>query len=114
MFTDDGVRIEAAFPGARLQGHDEIARQCQMWMDAAPPGVVEHRSVSESADGRTVTIEWTYTGVHTGESVEAWPPKGEQVELLGASVFEMEGDLIREERVYWDVATRLAGAGQLR
>ena len=29
------------------------------------------------------------------------------------SVCEMEGDLIREERVYWDTATLLAGAGVL-
>jgi hypothetical protein len=40
-------------------------------------------------------------------------PRGEQVELHGVSVCEMAGDLIREERVYWDTATLLAGAGLL-
>src|SRR5207245_33064 len=95
MFTEDGVRVEAAFPGARLNGHDEIARQCQMYMDAAP-GFVEHRAVSESADGRTVTIEWTYKGTHTGDTVKGWPPMGERVDLHGVSVLEMDGDLIRE------------------
>jgi hypothetical protein len=28
-------------------------------------------------------------------------------------VCEMAGDLIREERVYWDTATLMAGAGML-
>jgi steroid delta-isomerase-like uncharacterized protein len=111
MFTEDGVRVEAAFPGARLQGREEIARQCQMWMDATP-GFLEHRNVTESADGRTVTVEWTYRGSHTGDTVKAWPPRGERVELLGVSVFEMRGELVQEERVYWDGATLLAGAGE--
>ncbi len=35
------------------------------------------------------------------------------MELHGVSVFEMEGDLIKHERVYWDGATLLAGAGVL-
>jgi hypothetical protein len=42
-----------------------------------------------------------------------WPAHGEKVELHGVSVCQMEGDLIREERVYWDTATLLAGAGLL-
>jgi hypothetical protein len=33
------------------------------------------------------------------------------VALEGVSVCAMEGELIREERVYWDAATLLAGAG---
>ena len=39
--------------------------------------------------------------------------RGEAVELHGVSVCQMDGDLIREERVYWDTATLLAGAGLL-
>jgi hypothetical protein len=35
------------------------------------------------------------------------------VELHGVSVCEMDGDLIKTERVYWDGATLLAGAGLL-
>ena len=35
------------------------------------------------------------------------------MELVGVSDCDMQGDLIREERVSWDTATLLAGAGVL-
>ena len=62
-------------------------------------------------DGWT-TIEWTFRGTHRGD-LPGLPARGEDVCLEGVSVCRMEGDLIREERVYWDAATLLAGAGVL-
>jgi hypothetical protein len=35
------------------------------------------------------------------------------LELRGVSVCEMEGDLVKQERVYWDGATLLTSAGVL-
>jgi steroid delta-isomerase-like uncharacterized protein len=110
-FTPDGVRIEHAFPGARLEGRDAIAAQTQIYLDAVPDSHLEVRHISEVSDGE-VTLEWTFRGTHTGE-LPGVPTRGEAVALDGVSVLLMDGDLIREERVYWDGATLLAGAGAI-
>ncbi|HEX2397313.1 MAG TPA: ester cyclase [Solirubrobacteraceae bacterium] len=110
-FTPDGVRIEYALPPARFEGREVIAEHAQNSVDALPDCSLEIRKETRGEDG-TVTVEWTWKGTHTGE-MPGWPARGEQVELHGVSVCEMAGDLIREERVYWDTATLLAGAGLL-
>jgi steroid delta-isomerase-like uncharacterized protein len=111
-FAPDGVRIEYALPGARLEGRQAIAQHLQNGsITAVPDCSLEIRSEVRANDG-TVTVEWTWRGTHTGE-MPGWPARGEAVELIGVSVCQMDGDLIREERVYWDTATLLAGAGLL-
>jgi steroid delta-isomerase-like uncharacterized protein len=110
-FTPDGVRIEYALPPARLEGREAIAEHAQSSVQALPDCSLEIREETRGEDG-TVTVEWTWKGTHTGE-MPGWPARGETVALHGVSVCEMEGDLIREERVYWDTATLLAGAGLL-
>lgn len=109
-YTPDGVRIESAHPGARLEGREAIAAHCQNYITAVPDCRLEIRH--ENRDGNTVTVEWTYHGTHTGE-IPNLPAKGATVALQGVSVCEMDGDLVREERVYFDLATLLAGAGLL-
>jgi steroid delta-isomerase-like uncharacterized protein len=110
-FTSDGVRVEHALPGARLEGRAAIARQAQAYIDAVPDCMLKIHGVHEGSDGH-VTVEWTFTGTHHGD-LPGLPARGEPVELSGVSVCAMEGDQIREERVYWDAATLLAGAGVL-
>ena len=109
-FSSDGVRIEHAKPGARLDGRQAIARHTQAYIDAVPDCVLDVRDVHE-ADGIT-TLEWTFRGTHTGD-VEGFPARGEAIHLDGISVLILEAGLVKEERVYWDAATLLAGAGVL-
>ena len=87
-----------------------IASHCQNYIDAVPDCRLEIRN--EKRDGHTVTVEWTYRGTHTGE-LPNLPARGAAVALEGVGVCDMDGDLIREERVYFDLATLLAGAGVL-
>jgi len=110
-FTPDGVRVEYALPGARLEGREAIAAHTQGYVDAVPDCRLEIRGVSCSPGG-DVTVEWTFRGTHTSD-LPGLPARDEPVALDGVSVCEMEGDLIRQERVYWDAATLLAGAGVL-
>ena len=110
-FTPDGVRVEYAVPGARLAGRDAIAAHTQAYIDAVPDCVLEIQGISANSDG-AITLEWTFRGTHTRD-LPGLPARGEEWALDGVSVCEMEGDLIREERVYWDAATLLAGAGVL-
>jgi steroid delta-isomerase-like uncharacterized protein len=111
-FAPEGVRIEFAVPGARLEGRQAIAEYLQNGsLSAVRDCSLEIRSEARADDG-TVTVEWTWRGTHTGD-MPGWPAQGEAVELRGVSVCRMDGDLISEERVYWDTATLLAGAGLL-
>jgi hypothetical protein len=105
MYHEDGVRFEVAH-GVRLEGRTAIAETAQGYLDAVPDAVCEWRKVSEAPNG-TVTIEWTWRGTHTGNSPDWWPPKNEDIYVEGVSVCDMDDDLIREERVYWDWKTIL-------
>lgn len=101
-YTPDGVRHEYARPGARLEGRDAIAAHTQAYVDAVPDCHLEIRGVTES-DG-VITLEWSYQGTHTGD-IPGFEATGDPVDLPGVSVLVMEGDLVKEERVYWDAAT---------
>jgi steroid delta-isomerase-like uncharacterized protein len=111
MYTEDGVRHQIALPEGRHEGRAAIAAAAQGLIDVVPDEVVEIRKVTEGSNG-TVVVEWVFKGTHTSDA-EGWPSKNEPVHLVGVSVCDMEGDLIKEERVYWDTATLLAGAGVL-
>ena len=87
---------------ASLEGRDAIAGHTQGYFAAFPDFGLEDRGVLR--DGDTVTFEWTALGTHTGD-VPGFPASGREVRLTGVSVCTMDGDLIREERVYWDSAT---------
>lgn len=110
-YAPDGVRIEYALPGARLEGRDAIAAHTAGYIHAVPDCVLEIRGETRGEDG-SVTVEWTYTGTHTGD-LPGLPARGAAVALPGVSVCRMHGDLIAEERVYWDAATLLSYAGVL-
>jgi len=107
-YTRDGVRHEFAMPGARLEGRAAITEQVSSYMRALPDCRLEIRTVAETSDG--AVVEWTFRGTHTGD-LPGLPAQGEEVVLEGVSVCRMEGDLIREERVYWDAAMLLIAAG---
>lgn len=111
MYTETGVRHQIALPEGRFEGREAIAGAANGLIGVVPDEVVEVRKVTEGSNG-TVVVEWVFKGTHTGDA-PGWPAKGEAVELVGVSVCDMEGDLIKEERVYWDTATLLAGAGVL-
>lgn len=101
-YTPDGVRIEIARPGARLEGREAIAQHTQAYLDAVPDCVLDIRG-SHETDGIT-TLEWTFRGTHTGD-IPGFPAQDEPIHLDGVSVLELDGDLVKEERVYWDAAT---------
>jgi hypothetical protein len=101
-YSPDGVRIEFARPGARLEGREAIASHVQAYVDALPDCALEIRGSYET-NGVT-TLEWTFGGTHTGD-IPGFPAQGETIRFDGVSLLEMEGDLVKVERVYWDAAT---------
>jgi steroid delta-isomerase-like uncharacterized protein len=110
VYAPDGVRIEYALPGARLEGREAIAAHADALFRAVPDCRLEVRGVIEH--GRLAAVEWTFRGTHSGD-LPGLPAQDEQLALDGVSICAIEGGLIREERVYWDAGTLLAGAGVL-
>jgi len=106
-FVPDGVRWELALPGARLEGRDAIAQQAQAYIDAVPDCVLDVHALRHDGQGGAV-LEWTFRGTSAG-TVPGLAGAGAPIELRGVAVYDLEGGLIREERVYWDSATLVAG-----
>lgn len=108
LFLPEGVRHEWALPGARLVGGEEIARHVSGYMQAVPDCTLVIRDAF--GDGDRVTIEWTFAGTHTGD-LPGLPARGEQLELPGVSVCQLNDGFVARESVYWDAATLLVAAG---
>ena len=110
LYADQGVRHQIALEETVFTGRAEVATAAQQIQDAWPDSVLEVRGVIEKES--CVVVEWTFRGTHQHD-FGPLPGRGETTELNGVSVFDLDGGLIREERVYWDGATLLAGAGVL-
>lgn len=54
-----------------------------------------------SANDNSVTLEVTFHGVNTGP-LRGHAPSGKRVELPVCGVYDIEGDLIRRVRIYYD------------
>ncbi len=108
-FTPGGVRVALAHPETRYEGRDALVEHVGGLMSTWPDCTLAVRAVTSADDG-TVTCEWTWAGTQQAD-YGPLPGKGQALELKGVSVLEMDGDLIREERVYWDTGTLMASAG---
>jgi steroid delta-isomerase-like uncharacterized protein len=111
LYAENGVREEFMINHAVLTGRAEIATQAGAYMHAVPDCVLEIRRVTEGVDGR-LTVEWTWGGTHTNE-IPGLPARGQQVEIQGAAIYDMDGDLIARENIYCDFSPMLAAAGLL-
>jgi steroid delta-isomerase-like uncharacterized protein len=110
-YAPDGVRLQMAHPPARIEGRSALAQHVGEIMTAWPDCTLETRPERRAADG-AITLEWTFRGTQQAD-YGPLPGRGQPVELHGVSVVDMDGGLIREERVYWDGATLMASAGVL-
>ncbi len=59
------------------------------------------------ADGTRVVLEFVYNGTHSGELM-GMPATGQRVRVPMLGIYEIEGDHIREGRLYYDAATMMA------
>lgn len=104
-FTEDAVREWKVLPlpltggVARFEGNAAVEESIRVFMDAAPDLTVTELSRAEG-DGHVV-LEWLVKGTHTGDW-GGWTAQGEAVEFPGVSIYEFEGGLFREERMYFD------------
>jgi len=111
LYAENGVREEFLINHNVLTGRAEIATQVGAYMHAMPDFVLEIRRVTEGADGR-LTVEWTWRGTHTNE-IPGLPARGQKVEIPSVTIYDMDGDLIARENLYFDFSPMLAAAGLL-
>jgi ketosteroid isomerase-like protein len=109
-YLPGGVRVQIAHPPATIEGRGALAQHVREIMTSWPDCTLETRS--ESGDNGLITFEWIFRGTQQADYGPI-PGRGQRLELAGVSVLTMEGDLIREERVYWDTGTLMASAGML-
>jgi len=110
-YTPDGAREQMAHPAARIEGRSALADHVREIMTAWPDCTLETARERQADDG-TITLEWTFRGTQRAD-YGPLPGHGQQLELHGVSVVEMDDSLIRRERVYWDTGTLMASAGVL-
>ncbi len=84
-------------------GPEAIGGMLDFLYNVAFPGAeAEPRNVV--ADDKSVTLEFTFRGVHQGELMGI-PPTGKSVEIAMCAVYDVEGSIIRNARLYYDSAT---------
>jgi len=104
-FTQDGVRRwEFVVPPLldepnRREGPAEIVKPIRSLITAIPGLSLEILASAGTDDGGM--LEWRHAGTHTG-SWDRWTPQAEPVEFTGVSIYRVSGDLLLEERIYFD------------
>ncbi len=111
LYAEDALFEEVVLGGAVTRGHDEL-RAYAAAVYAAFPDFASTPSGGFVTDDRAV-VEWVLTGTYTGQFGTLPPGTGQRVEVRVASVLELEGNLIRRDAEYWDLATLLSQLGLL-
>jgi predicted ester cyclase len=101
-------------PTGVFEGEPAITRYMMAWAHAFPDS--RYTSEHVTVDGDTVVMESTFTGTHLGTLVDAAgdiPASSRHVEARSAHAVVVEGDRVREVRMYFDVLGFLAQLGVL-
>jgi predicted ester cyclase len=110
-YSDDATL--AGPGGMALQGHDGARQFIGMWAEGVPDNeiTIEHEWVA----GSVVVQEGIFSGTHTGTLMtpdgQAIPATGRSIKAAYADVFEIEGDRITAERLYFDQVELLTQLG---
>lgn len=104
----DDCYYESAPLGIRFTGRAAIEMQYAGGMLAMPDSVATHEG--EVAEGDLVAHWGVFRATMTGPFL-GLPPTGRAIVLPFAAVFEFDGDRMRGERVFFDLATLCDQAG---
>src|SRR6266487_3066425 len=112
LYAEDAVFIGPG--GMELHGPEGARQFMGIWTEAVPDNeiTIDH----EYTCGDSVVVqEGTFSGTHTGNLVspdgEVIPPTGRSLKAKYADVFELDGELIKSERIYYDQVEMLTQLG---
>ncbi len=110
-YSEDAVLTAPG--GVELRGRDGARAFMGMWNEAFPDN--EIAIACEHDAGSVVVQEGTFSGTHTGTLMtpdgEAIPATGRSIKAPYVDVFEVEGDQIVSERLYFDRVELLTQLG---
>ncbi|MEA2179903.1 MAG: hypothetical protein QOG77_3200 [Solirubrobacteraceae bacterium] len=84
-----------------VRGRDAIAEHLRDWLSSSSDIVMSPLRIFDA--GERVGLEWSYTGTHDGPMRDI-APTGRAFRFRGASLFEVDGELISACVDYWDLA----------
>jgi predicted ester cyclase len=104
--------IEFVAPGASMRGREEVLGFMRGFWEAFPDARVEAARVIEA--GSSGAGEGTFMGTHTGvlrtPNGEV-PPTEKRVEFRWCALYEIDGDRMRTEHLYFDQAELMGQLG---
>jgi steroid delta-isomerase-like uncharacterized protein len=109
--TPDVVYDEVA-TGRKVQGIDQTITIWQGWATAFPDSKATFNSAF--ASGNTVVLELMWQGTHKGPlqmPKGPIPPTGKRIEIRACNVMELEGEKVKLQRQYFDIATMMQQLG---
>ncbi len=92
--------------GRKAEGLDAVLPLWQGWAEAFPDSRATFHSAM--ASGSSVALEITWIGTHTGPLQSPSgpiPPTGKAIAVRACMVIELEGERVKRERHYFDMAT---------
>jgi steroid delta-isomerase-like uncharacterized protein len=105
LVTSDFIYDEVS-TGRKAEGIDAVLPLWQGWAQAFPDSRATFHNAF--ASDSNVVIEITWTGTHTGPMQTPSgpiPPTGKSIAVRACMVTELEGDRVKRERHYFDMAT---------
>ena len=109
LFTDDGLYEDLAF-GASFQGKDGVAEWVTITTSVIPDAAVDLVAAYQAGD--RATAEWIFSGSQIAPPDAEGQAPGGTFSIRAASVFELEGDLIRRVSDYYNPTTVQSQPGQ--
>ena len=110
-YRPDAELVAPGAPPAR--GSAAIKEVVQRQFASFPDGkLTVHATVAE---GNTLAAEYTFSGTNTGPLVlptgQTLPATNKTVSIRGAYVVTVEGDKVKSDHTYWDLAEGLVQLG---
>jgi ketosteroid isomerase-like protein len=110
-YADDATIVGPG--GMELHGGDGARQFMGIWSEGVPDN--EITVTHEHVCGSVVVQEGIFSGTHTGNLVtpdgQVVPATGRSLRASYADVFEIEGDRIKSERLYYDQVEMLIQLG---
>jgi steroid delta-isomerase-like uncharacterized protein len=111
LLTSDFVYDEVGTQ-RKTQGIDQVITLWQGWATALPDSKCSFDNAV--ASGNTVVLELTWRGTHKGELQTPNGPiaaTNKQIEIRACNVVQLEGEKVKSQRHYFDMATMLQQLG---
>ena len=100
-FVEGGLDIRPDHPqGITGEAYGDFLRSVFTW---SSDFAVEMVSLHEVNDGKGYVTEWEIRGANDGPGADGSPATGKTYKLGGITICEVEGDKIRQARVYFDL-----------